>query len=509
MNRVFLKKANDHKRELLHQVCRPVRTVTFQKDETAFQGLRVQAVDNFCWPIILKPHESVILDFGDHCVGYLHFSMRTLDHIADAPLKFRFSFGEFPLEIEKDPADYKGGLGSGWLQNEERTYTFLPYTTQLERRYAFRYLKIERLEDNTPFAVAFSDMYCDCVSAVTPKTLPSVSIPGNTLRRIYDVAVKTLQDCEQDVFEDGPKRDRRLWMGDLKLQAITDFVTFKNVDLFKRCMYLFAAYPCADGRISCCLFPDSPPHNDPWKLTDYALFFGCSLYDYTQAFNDEEFLNDLYPIAFEQLKITSSFWNEKTNTLDAKFFIDWCPDLDRSVAALGVYSYALTRIGALAKRLQKEEDMAFVAAEQARVKDALMSHYDADRKLFVTPQGQISWHSQIWAVLSGLLPQADAVALLARIKDDATPFTIRTPYMMHCYIDALFAVGEKQAAMAQVVAFWGDIVEKGFDCFPEIFNPQNDFESPYGAPEINSACHAWSCTPAYWIHRYYNGGDAV
>ena len=97
MNREILKKANDHKRELKHQVRRPVRTVTFQKDETAFQGLRVQATDNFSWPIILKPHESVILDFGDHCVGYLHFAMRTLDHIADAPLKFRFSFGEFPL----------------------------------------------------------------------------------------------------------------------------------------------------------------------------------------------------------------------------------------------------------------------------------------------------------------------------------------------------------------------------------------------------------------------------
>ena len=179
------------------------------------------------------------------------------------------------------------------------------------------------------------------------------------------------------------------------------------------------------------------------------------------------------------------------------------------MAALGVYAYALTRIGTLATRLQKEEDMAFVDAEQARVKDALMSHYDADRKLFVTPQGQISWHSQIWAVLSGLLPQADAVALLARIKDDATPFTIRTPYMMHCYIDALFTVGDKQAAIAQVKAFWGDIVEKGFDCFPEIFNPQNDFESPYGAPEINSACHAWSCTPAYWIHRYYSEGDVI
>jgi hypothetical protein len=30
----------------------------------------------------------------------------------------------------------------------------------------------------------------------------------------------------QEVFEDGPKRDRRLWLGDLRLQALVNDVTF-------------------------------------------------------------------------------------------------------------------------------------------------------------------------------------------------------------------------------------------------------------------------------------------
>ena len=53
----------------------------------------------------------------------------------------------------------------------------------------------------------------------------------------------------QDVFEDGPKRDRRLWIGDLRLQARTNYATFKNYDLVKRCMYLFAGLTRADGKI--------------------------------------------------------------------------------------------------------------------------------------------------------------------------------------------------------------------------------------------------------------------
>ena len=30
-------------------------------------------------------------------------------------------------------------------------------------------------------------------------------------------------------------------------------------------------------------------------------------------------------------------------------------------------------------------------------------------------------------------------------------------------------------------------------------NPANPDESPYGSPIVNSYCHAWSCTPAYFL----------
>ena len=39
------------------------------------------------------------------------------------------------------------------------------------------------------------------------------------------VSQRTLRDCMQTVFEDGPKRDRRLWLGDLRLQALANYAT--------------------------------------------------------------------------------------------------------------------------------------------------------------------------------------------------------------------------------------------------------------------------------------------
>ena len=35
------------------------------------------------------------------------------------------------------------------------------------------------------------------------------------------------------------------------------------------------------------------------------------------------------------------------------------------------------------------------------------------------------------------------------------------------------------------------------------YNPSNPDESPYGSPIVNSYCHAWSCSPAYFLRRVW------
>ena len=51
----------------------------------------------------------------------------------------------------------------------------------------------------------------------------------------------------QTVYEDGPKRDRRLWIGDLYLEALANAHTFKNHELTKHCLYLLAAFANDEG----------------------------------------------------------------------------------------------------------------------------------------------------------------------------------------------------------------------------------------------------------------------
>lgn len=77
-----------------------------------------------------------------------------------------------------------------------------------------------------------------------------------------------------------------------------------------------------------------------------------------------------------------------------------------------------------------------------------------------------------------------------------------TPYTTHYLIDAMLLCGMKQEAKQYLTDYWGGMVDKGADTFWEAYDPNDDFISPYGFSPVNSACHAWSCTPVYFIHKY-------
>jgi hypothetical protein len=76
---------------------------------------------------------------------------------------------------------------------------------------------------------------------------------------------------------------------------------------------------------------------------------------------------------------------------------------------------------------------------------------------------------------------------------------VNAPYMMHHYFEALCCVERKKAARQLIRDYWGGMVKLGADTYWELYNPQNPDESPYGSPVVNSYCHAWSCTPAWFL----------
>lgn len=454
--------------------------------------------------LTLGKGENLCLDFGEHMVGYVTLDLSYAGSHPDAPAFLKLKFAENRMELSENSQEYKGWLSRSWIQEEYIHVDLLPARVTLPRRYAFRYLKITMMDTSPKYRLIVKNAECMTESSAD---WSGVAVPGSgdaALDRIYAASLRTLGNCMQDVFEDGPKRDRRLWMGDLRLQALTNYVSFRHYELVKRCLYLFGGSRFPDGRVSAAVFTAPDVQADDTFLFDYALMFPVALEEYLQETDDREALDDLYDIAMQQIEYALRQVNEDdiVNEQAVKdSFIDWCDELDRTACAQGVLIFALRYARRLARRRNDWSQGSFLMQRQDALRRAALKHFwDEELELFVS-NGQVSAASQIWMVLADVIePEKAAKAMEKAVELSQVP--MGTPYMHHYYVMALLRVGLRQEAEAHMKAYWGGMLDAGADTFWECWDGKDPAFSPYGGSVVNSYCHAWSCTPAYIIQRY-------
>ncbi|MFC5529675.1 sugar hydrolase [Cohnella yongneupensis] len=511
MNNEYVDMAERLTPDLIRTKVSPVGTVEVIADAEALHGWKVTesgTADQLRARSFSKGDQAII-DFGDHQVGYLTLSLQSVEARADSPVRLKLTFGEMPCEMAENFDEYNGWLDRSWLQDEIINFDTVPGTYTLPRRYTFRYLKIEVVSPARKFKVAFPDMFVTTVTSGDVACVPELpdGLPAD-LREMDRIAVKTLQDCMQTVFEDGPKRDRRLWIGDLRLQALANYETFNQFDLVKRCLYLFAGLRLEGGQVGACVYERPEPAGDDIYLYDYSLFFISTLHDYYLASQDRETLVRLWPIALEQIHLSLERLDERGIVTDDPSwycFTDWHEDLNKQTPAHAVLIYGMKNGLALAEELKLDAEAAFIREQITRVTDAAMAYlWDPAQGFFVSgSERQISWASQVWMVLAGVFRRDENAALLDRLFAADPAVRPMTPYMYHHLVEALIVAGRKEKALEQIRAYWGEMVRDGADTFWEVYQPADKKNSPYGSNLINSYCHAWSCTPTYFIRKYF------
>lgn len=250
----WLSKAMETTPDLTTEIKSPVRLSKVCPDTTAFQGWKMEDAGRVesLYASPLNANNGVIVDFGEHITGYFTFKLESMQHVPDAPVRLKFTFGEVPSELAVPYDPYPGGLSRAWLQDETVTVNVIPGTVTIPRRVSFRYVKIE-LSGNF-YNFRLTDMSCKATTSVTswPEPLPQTA--DSFIRRINDVGLNTLKECMQTVYEDGPKRDRRLWIGDLYLEALANMYSFEKHELTKHCLYILAALAAEDGLLHASVF---------------------------------------------------------------------------------------------------------------------------------------------------------------------------------------------------------------------------------------------------------------
>jgi alpha-L-rhamnosidase len=501
----YLKEAKTLIPTLIHQKIFPVRSIKIEKDLHVWLGWKAVTVlsSNELARITLVKGDTLLLDFGRNMVGYLN-GITTL-----------------PAKIKIEPAEVLAELGDSWEQytasfdnGYKPTRTWIPDVLEiknkwhLNKRLTFRYIRIIIL-DASP-GLQLSGLNCDEVSAVPfSKIKPLVGFSPK-MKQIDLVAQYTLRNCIQQVFEDGPKRDQRLWLGDLRLEALPDGLLFKSDSTIKWCLLLFAGTQRDDGFIASCVYNTSKGQ-DPFigdeMIPDYAMLFGSTLLNYTKNSNDIKLAKELYPVACHQIDLVCSKWLNPDNYLDIPnniwMLIDWSKELDRQAAEQATLIYAISTLSELATMIGLPKDAAKWDKLNEKLKPAAIEKYfDKQKGLFVSgPQHQVSWATQIWMVLAEVVDKNEGGRILKNVAADTSAIKPGCPYLVHHLVEAYLICNMDAAAYQLIDTYWGGMIDKDATTFWEIYDPGDAHKSPYNSHLFNSYCHAWSCTPSWFLRH--------
>lgn len=505
----LLKKAEENKPVIQKGTAIPVRIAEIISDADQLNGVAVKTSDkeisklsSYAW----KRDDKLILDFGDHRVGSFEMDIDQTGSPMDALLYLRIKFAEVPAELAEESSDYNGWLSRSWIQEEFIHLDKLPARLTLPRRYSFRYVELKIIDTSPKWQAVFSNPVVTTETSADTSSFTPLCLKDDLLQRIYNVGLKTLAECMQDVFEDGPKRDRRLWLGDLRLQALADYASFDNIILVKRCLYLFAGMTTEEGKISANVFVSPRIIPDDTFLFEYSLFFISVLYDLHQAHPDITLVNELFPTAKKQMDLSLQMIDENGRLIpDENYpvFVDWSNEFNKDTAGQAEMIYVLKQFISLAEAVG-DPDLQFYQDKLTRIISyAKEKLYCPDKKMFVTGDEEFNIASQVWMVLAGVFSPEENRGIMQAAVRELFPVTgIATPYMYHHIVEALFEAGLKDDAVALMKNYWGKMIDLGADTFWEAFDPDQPEYSPYGSPIVNSYCHAWSCTPVYLIKKY-------
>jgi len=506
----WLEKAEELKSELKHWKVLPVSIVEPVSDPAAWQQTTMRTVapveQLFRRPLVNG--DKIIVDFGELVVGTFHFTFDTVTKYADSPVRVKLMAGELPHEVAAPLETYHGTLSRAWIQDDVFNIDDLPGECVLPRRYSCRYLSLEFVA--VPGQLLIRDLFI-LAEGAEEKLPASPSGLDPELAAVDRVGIRTLRNCMQTCFEDGPKRDRRLWVGDLRLQAMVNEVSYRRFDLVERSLYLIAGCMDDDGRIPGCVFERPEPIRG-CHTADYALLFAAVLEEHCRWSGRAEIGHDLFDAARHQFDLADPYFDAAGVFHDPRdpdrfwIFVDHQAALDRQAAFQGIYLFALNALSRLARQLNRREIAAAAVRKAAVLTAAARAAFYDNRSglVYSGPERQLSCASQVWMILGGVLTPAEGRRALAALDEDRAALMPVSPYMYHYYLEACQVCGDRRRLERTIRRYWGQMVKHGADTFWEVFIPGNDFFSPYSDTRLNSACHAWSCTPSYFLRAGSN-----
>ena len=390
------------------------------------------------------------VDFGEETVGYLRFRTSSA-----GPVRVRLRYGETLAESIAEPARdqllhrmlvEEIMLGNGVQEWESRM------------RVGFRFVRVELFD--SPAEVEFSDFS-------VRSTLYPVEYSGYfhcsdaLLNRIWEAGRKTLHLCMQEYYLDGIKRDRFLWVGDARAEALYNYYLFGDQELFRFCWEELASVQYADGAIP------SEMGEGASCLWDYVAWWIIALHDYRLFTGDDEFPLKLRGNLYAAVEWLAARAGEDGRIhLPENPYPSWMVVLNKAV---GVSPFL---------------NLLYLRALQTALEIAELA-------------GDTTERSRYRKLLNRSKPSVEMLLSEQPLSEEEGLKSASTG--LYEILEQQFACGESGTALDSIRRNWGALLASGADTLYEGFYAQdNHYPSvtdPYGKPLFISFCHGWTAGP--------------
>ncbi|MBO7217305.1 MAG: hypothetical protein J6V50_01245 [Clostridia bacterium] len=218
----------------------------------------------------------ITVDLLGETSGYLDFEFET-----EAETEIHIGFGEHinslrvrtAIEGRQFAAVYKAKRG-------------LNKFTHRMKRFAGRYIQI-----HIP-AKSVRIHYIGLLPTEYPLCDKSGFEPRDLLhKKIYEVSKRTLSLCMHEHYEDCPWREQALYAMDGRIEMLSAYYAFGELDFTRASLALFAASQRENGQIELCAPADSPIY-----IPSFTLCFVIATAEYLKHSGDTDFVEKIYPV---------------------------------------------------------------------------------------------------------------------------------------------------------------------------------------------------------------------
>ena len=328
------------------------------------------------------------------------------------------------------------------------------------------------------------------------------------LNRIWEIGAYPMHLTTREFFIDGIKRDRWVWSGDAVQSYLMNYYLFFDSECVKRTTWLLRGKDPVTAHTN--------------TIMDYTFYWFIGIYDYYMYTGDKAFVKQIYPRMQTMMEYVLGRTNNRgmvEGMTGDWVFVDWADGYLDKKGELAIeqvlFCKSLETMALCAALAEVEEDVATYEQLAATLREKLLPTFWNEAKQALVhncvegvQSEAVTRYANMFATFFGYLSPAQQQQIKQSVLLNDEILKITTPYMRFYELEALCVLGEQEAVMGEMKAYWGGMLQEGATSFWEKYNPTESGTqhlAMYGRPYGKSLCHAWGASPIYLLGRYYLG----